>query len=229
LKYRNKHLDKQHKQIKMKHTLSLITVILVALTFSLNAFGGQSSKIYKGYIVTNEDEKLYGQIEMLSPSLNEVKVKFITPNNETIIYKAKEVKEYAFRVEKWDREARNYTEEWIFYTRKQVERSPTPFGPTEVLIERQVSGTINLYNHFIEQNAHLDEPFVHIVYVEKENGEMIAISQENYREVLKNMMADHPILQEKIGTKGNVFKHIPQMITDYNNSFAEKSISLMME
>lgn len=214
----------------MKNTITLTTLLTIGiLAFSSNVFAGQSTKIYQGYIINNDGEKLEGQIQMLSPSLNEVKVKFINSNNEKKIYKAKEVKEYAFKVEKWNNATKNHIEEWIFYTRKNVERSPIPFGPTQVLIERQVSGTINLYNHFVEQNATSEEPFIHVVYVEKNNGELISISKENYKKVLRNLTTDVPAIHNQIGTKGNGFRQVPQILEAYNQAVSTENISLTMK
>lgn len=207
----------------MKNTLTQITLLaLVLLTFTSTTFAGQSAKVYEGYVITNNGEKLEGKIQMLSPSLNEIKVKFISQTNEKKTFKAKEVKEYAFKVEKWNKSTRDYIEEWIFYSRKTVERAPIAFGPTKVLIERQVEGTINLYNHFIEQNATPEQPFVQVIYLEKNNNELVNITKNNYKTVLKGMTTDYPALQAKIGTRGNGFKHIAQMVSEYNEAMTGK-------
>lgn len=151
-----------NKQTKMKNTLTHTTLLIFILsTFTATVFAGQTTKLYEGYVITNNGEKLEGKIQMLSPSLNEIQVKFISQTNEKTTFKAKEVKEYAFKVEKWNKSTRNHIEEWIFYTRKTVERSPIAFRPTNVLIERQVGSTINLYHHFIEQNTTPEFPFVY--------------------------------------------------------------------
>mgnify|MGYP000445184516 FL=1 len=166
---------------------------------------------------------------MLSPSLNEVKVKFTSSDNKKKTYKANQVKEYAFKIEKWNKETRSHVEEWIFYTRKNVERSPVPFGPTEVLVERQVEGTISMYNHFVEQNATTEAPFIHVIYVEKQNKELISVTKENYKKVLRELTTDYPVIHNSIGTKGNGFKHISNIITAYNNAVSSKGTSLTME
>lgn len=213
----------------MKNTITLITLFSLTFLFASNVFAGQSNKIYKGYIINNSGEKLEGEIQMLSPSLNEVKVKFTNSNNEKKTYKAKDVKEYAFKVEKWNKETRNHVEEWVFYTRKNVERSPVPFGPTEVLVERQVEGAISMYNHFVEQNATTEAPFIHVIYVEKQNKELISVTKENYKKVLRELTTDYPVIHNSIGTKGNGFKHISNIITAYNNAVSSKGTSLTME
>lgn len=192
---------------------SIITIFAITVLVSVTATAGKS---YMGYVVLNNDEKVEGTIEMLSPSLNEVKVKFTSKDGKNTTYKSKEVKEYGFQVEKWNNETRTNDLNTIVYTRKNVERSPIAFGPTEVLIEREIAGAINMYNHFVEQNSNPQEPFVHILYVEKNNNELVALDKDNFSAILKSMTAEYPELNAKIGTKGYGFKHIAQIVATYN-------------
>ncbi len=213
----------------MKNKFTLITLFCLVFIFSSSVFAGQSNKTYEGYIINNDGKKLEGQIQMLSPSLNEIKVKFIDSNNAKTTYKAKQVKEYAFKVGKWNKATGSHIEEWVFYTRKNVERSPVAFGPTNVLIERQVSGTINMYNHFVEQNVTTGKPFIHIIYVEKQNKELVSVTKENYKEILRELTTDYPTIHNQIGTKGNAFKDIPEILTAYNNALSSKGIALSIK
>lgn len=192
---------------------SIITIFAITVLVSVAATAGKS---YMGYVVLNNDEKVEGTIEMLSPSLNEVKVKFTSKDGKNTTYKSKEVKEYGFQVEKWNNETRTHDLNTIVYTRKNVERSPIAFGPTEVLIEREIAGAINMYNHFVEQNSNPQEPFIHILYVEKNNNELVTLDKENFSAILKSMTAEYPELNAKIGTKGYGFKHIAQIVSTYN-------------
>lgn len=194
------------------------TSIILVVAFVVAAFTAQaSSKVYEGYVITTADETLHGKVEMLSPSLNEVKVKFINKEGKKTVFKAKEVTEYGFEVEKWNHKTRQHEATKITYVKKSVERSPIAFGPKDVLLERQVGGKINMYNHFIEQNSNVQQPFIHIIYVEKTNNELVAITKANYKKVLKAMTAEYPELQARIGSRGHGFKHIPNIITEYNN------------
>ena len=154
---------------------------------------------------------------MLSPTLNEVKVKFISKKNKKKVFKAKEVKEYGFKVEKWNHKTRQHDINTITYVKQTVERSPIAFGPKEVLVERQVAGTINMYNHFVEMNSNVKMPFEHIIYVEKTANELVSLTKKNYRKVLKEMTAEYPELQAKVGSRGYGFKHVAQIIETYNN------------
>ena len=192
---------------------NLFTIFTLTIIFSVSA---SAAKSYQGYVVLNNDEKVEGTIQMLSPTLNEVKVKFISTTGEKITYKAKEVKEYGFQVEKWNSKTRVHDINTITYVRQNVERSPIAFGPTNVLVERQETGTVNMYNHFVEQNSNTQNPFVHIIYVQKENKDLVEIKKSNYKVVLKEMTAEYPELSAKIGTKGYGFKYVSQIISTYN-------------
>lgn len=199
------------------NTTSLFfSFFLTGIFFVASANFASAAKIYEGYVIKNDDTKLEGKIQMLSPTLNEVKVKFINKDSKRNIFKAKEVKEYGFEVKKWNNKTRNYETQNITYTRQTVERAPIAFGPKEVLIERQETGKINMYNHYIEQNSNVKQPFLHIVYVQKETEELVSITKKNYKKVLKEMTAEYPELQARIGSKGYGFKHISKIIATYN-------------
>ena len=192
---------------------NLFTIFTLAIIFSVSA---SAAKSYQGYVVLNNDEKVEGTIQMLSPSLNEVKVKFTSTDGKKVTYKAKEVKEYGFKVEKWNNKTRAHDVNTITYVRQDVERSPIAFGPTNVLVERQISGAINMYNHFVENNSNSESPLSHIIYVQKENGNLVSITKSNYKTVLKEMTAEYPELNARVGTKGHTFKYITKTIADYN-------------
>lgn len=195
----------------MKNT---ITIIALSIIFSISV---SAAKVYQGYVVLNNGEKIEGKIQMLSPTLNEVKVKFTSTSNKKITYKAKDVKEYGFQVTKWNKKTRTHDLNTITYTRQTVERSPIAFGPKTVLIERQITGNVNMYNHFVEQNANAKQPFVHVIYVQKEAGDLLSVTKRNYKVVLKEITNSYPELSAKIGSRGYGFKHISQIISTYNN------------
>lgn len=205
----------------MKHILYIILSILFSFTLSFSAQANNGKKRYTGYVILVKGDTLHGKIEMLSPSLNEVKVKLIGRSGTKRILKAKEVASYAFKVPVYKKHLKRHVEEWIVYTSKTVEKSSVPFGPKNVLIERQVTGLINMYNHYVEERAN-SYKIQHIIYVEK-GKDMIVINQKNYKRTLKNLMNDNPTLQSKLGTLGYGFKHIAKVIQAYNDSVSSKS------
>lgn len=192
--------------------LTLLGGILIPVTIFANDI-----KTYDGYVVLNNEERLTGKIEMLSPSLNEVKVKLINKNQERL-FKAKEVKEYGFEVKKWNQKTKKHQMIYVTYVRQVVERSPVAFGPKLVLLEREVKGHISMYHHFIEQNTSIKNPYIHIIYLQKGNKqELVSISKENYKVILKGMVSDYSDLAAKVGTRGYTYSKLIDIITTYNN------------
>ncbi len=203
----------------MKNFTILFTAIL--MVFAVNVFANDDeAKIYEGSVTLTSGETLKGQIQMLSPTLNEVKVKFIASNGQSTTYKASEVTTYNFIFPVYNATTNTYKNEVIEYVKKVVEVSPVPFGSKEVLMERQVAGTVNLYSFYAESRA-AEHAFTHNYFVEK-NGQMIEVTRENFKTVLKDMVANYAELQAKIGTKDYGYKYIAKIISEYNEYISPK-------
>ena len=192
------------------------TFIALLMTIATMTFANDDAKVYNGTVVLENGETLVGQIQMLSPTLNEVKVKFIGENGATKTYKAKEVASYSFQFPKYDHKTKTYNNEVVEYVKKEVGVSPVPFGAKEVLVERQAAGTINLYNFYTEtrQAAHA---YAHNYFVEKD-GQMIEVNRKNFKSILKDLVADFPELSTKVGKKGYGYSKISKIISEYNNN-----------
>ncbi len=208
----------------MKNFTTLFTAIL--MIFAVSVFANDDAKIYEGSVTLVSGETLKGQIEMLSPTLNEVKVKFIASNGQSTIYKANEVTTYNFIFPVYDATTSTYKNEVIEYVKKEVAVSPVPFGPKEILMECHTKGAINLYSFYAETRA-AEHAFTHNYLVEKD-GQMIEINRENFKTVLKDIVADYPELKAKIGTKDYGYKYITNIITEYNGYRSPKGQMLSM-
>ena len=195
---------------------------LLFMVFTVSIFANNNVKIYKGSVTLENGQVLEGQIQMLSPTLNEVKVKFVANDGSITTYKAKEVAAYSFIFPKYNAKTKSYDNNVIEYVKKEVSIAPIPFGPKAVLVERQVSGIINLYNFYVETRASA-EAFTHNFFVEKD-GQMITLDMNNYKIVLKDMVADYPELKAKVGTKGYTYKYIAKTIKEYNDYTAPKGM-----
>ena len=202
----------------MKNFTTLFTAFL--MTFAVTVFANDDVKVYNGTVVLENGETLEGQIQMLSPTLNEVKVKFIASNGKATTYKAKEVASYSFEFPKYDRTTKSYKNETVEYVKKNVTVAPVPFGPKAVLVERQVEGSVSLYNFYAETRA-AAHAFTHNYFVEKD-GQMITVTRENFKSVVKDMVADYPELKSKVGKKGYGYKYIANIIEEYNTHIAPK-------
>ena len=193
---------------------------LLFMVFTVSIFANSNAKTYKGSVTLENGQTLEGQIQMLSPTLNEIKVKFIASNGQATTYKAKEVASYNFTFSKYDSKTKSYKNETVEYVKKNVTVAPVPFGPKAVLVERQVAGTVSLYNFYAETRA-AAHAFTHNFFVEKD-GQMISVTRENFKSVVKDMVADYPALSAKVGKKGYGFKYIANIITEYNNHVSPK-------
>ena len=197
----------------MKNILQITLITLFALSTAFTATATDSKKVYNGYVVLANGDTLKGKIQMLSPTLNEVKVKFIASNGKQQVFKSKEVLAYSFVVPtNRNKVAGSQT---ITYVKKNVEQSPVPFGSKEVLVERQVKGQINLYNHYVETRAG-QYAYNHFFLLEKD-GEIVTVNRENFKKAVKNAVADYPELKVKVGKKGYGYKYMAKIITEYNN------------
>ena len=202
----------------MKNFTTLFTAFL--MTFAVTVFANDEVKVYEGSVTLENGETLKGQIQMLSPTLNEVKVKFIASNGQATTYKAKDVASYSFKFPKYNASTKSYDNQTVEYVKKNVTVAPVPFGPKAVLVERQVEGTVSLYNFYAETRA-AAHAFTHNYFVEKD-GQMIEVTRENFKTILKDMVADYPELQAKVGKKGYGYKYITNIITEYNDFIAPK-------
>ena len=110
----------------MKNFTTLFTAIL--MTFAITVFANDNVKIYEGSVVLENGETLVGQIQMLSPTMNEVKVKFIASNGKAKTYRANEVAAYSFAFPKYDAKTKTYKNITIEYVKKEVTVAPVPFG-----------------------------------------------------------------------------------------------------
>lgn len=169
-------------------------------------------KIYEGFVVKETGDTLRGQLQMLSPTQNQIKIKFISDEIATM-FKAKDLQTYSFHVKTVNRKTKKESSTWINYTKKEVERPPVPFGGTEVLLQELVRGDISLYNYYIENRT--ENTMEHLIYIEK-NGELEIINKANYKKILKSLMDDKAKMLQKIGTKGYTFKFIADTISEYN-------------
>ena len=200
----------------MKNFLQTLTIAILMFSFASAANASESAKkVYAGYVILKDGEKMTGKIQMLSPTLNEVKVKFTNEAGKTKVYKAKNVQEYGFTYNRYDRTTENMVATNVTYVNKKVGYSAVPFGSKNVLIERQETGKINFFNFFYETRMQ-NNPLQKTIYVEK--GEKFEeVTRKNYKRILKDMTTDYPELRAKIGTPGYGFKHAAKIVKAYND------------
>ena len=173
---------------------------------------------FEGFVLTNDNQKIVGKVYVISPTLNELKVKFIDEAGKKQTFKARDLQSYSFEVPKYNKATKSYGTETITYIRKVVEDAPVRMGSKDILIERQVNGDIQVYNQYIEDDAKIGGTIAHFFYVEKTNGsvDFTKITKKNYKKIMKTATVEFPALSNKVGTKGFGYKHIVKIAKLYN-------------
>ena len=124
----------------MKNFTTLFTAIL--MTFAVTVFANDDVKVYEGSVVLENGETLEGQIQMLSPTLNEVKVKFIASNGKATTYKA-------VKVSKHEQHIKEYVKVWSGFS----------INYFFIIYRHHNPKTITHYTHNYSQNINT-EPFI---------------------------------------------------------------------
>jgi hypothetical protein len=208
------------EDIKQTFVIIIFFLLIGTLMSFSNCSPNEDGKIYDGFVITISGDTLQGKLEMLSPTMNQIKIKFIDESGKKELYKAKDLQAYAFKVEVWNRDSKEKELKWIYYIKKTVERPPVPFSSTEVLVQQEVVGNISVYNYFIE--TRVEQNMEHIIYLEK-NNVLYVVNKDNYKEILKELMMDFPFMKEKVGTKGYTYNTLEETIKEYNQQL-KKSV-----
>lgn len=167
--------------------IAFLLVFVVASTVSTLA-NDKEDKIYQGYVITIDGDTIHGTIEMLSPALNEIKVKFYNKEGKKTVYKAKELQGYAFLAPvRYNKKTKQEDTQWVHYTKCTMETPAVPFGTKEVLVQEEVGGTLSLYNYYIERPQTSATPLVHVIYLKDVNGKFIEINKKSYRKIVNKV------------------------------------------
>lgn len=207
---------------------SVIYTFILLIAFTTASFANDGMhKSYEGYVITTKGDTLNGAIQMLSPTLNEVKVKLTNETGKTTIFKAKELNAYTFYFPKYDKQLKKRVNEPVTYVRKTATRAAVPFGSKDILMERFVTGTVNVYNFYYEIRTNRTTPYDHVFYIER-GEKMTQISRDNFKSVVRSMVKDYPELQAKVGKRGYGYRHLPKIMKEYNNYNSSKGEILGM-
>ena len=193
--------------------LFIFALVGISVSYANLNIPNITKKTYSGFLITTSGDTLKGKIQMLSITMNQVKVKFINEKGKRRVYRAKDLQSYSFKVKVWNRLAQEYDVKWILYTKKTVEKPPVPFSSNKVLVQQEVIGNISIYNYYIETRS--NQSIEHIVYLEKDDI-LYVVDKTNYKKILSILMADFPFMKDKVGTKNYTYKHLNATIKEYN-------------
>lgn len=196
------------------------TTILVLALAAVVGFGFEATaaKTFTGKVTLTNGETIEGQIYIISPTSNQLKVKVKDSKNKKHKFASKEVDNYTFEVPRYNKHLKKHINVTISYVSKTVEDAPVRFGTKDILVERPVDGDLKVYNQYMEEDAKIGGSLAHVFYVERADGTLgfTKVTKANYKEVMRQATADFPALQEKIGTSGFGYKHILKMAKAYN-------------
>lgn len=207
----------------MKNSIYTLIILFTILFVGSEV---QAKSIFSGFVVTNNNDTLQGQVYVVSPTVNELKVKFIDANNKKLTFKANDLQSYSFEVPKFDKASQSHGTETITYIRKVVEDAPVRMGSTDIMIERQVNGSIQVYNQYIEMDEKIGGALNHFFYVEKTGAVNFSkVSRDNFKEIMQKATVDYPELSNKIGTSGFGYKSVVKIAELYNLRDAQRAMA----
>ncbi len=201
----------------MKTSTIFTLLILVLMTTTAMADKGKKGKfIYDGYVITIKNDTIFGQVQFVNPTYNELKVRFYQEGKKRI-YQPTELSGYAFKINKFNKITKKRVDHWIHYVRKRVQKSPVRQGTKDVFVERQVYGEISLYNFYTLKSSKINNRnYHHVYYVEKEGVGgfgMTRIDRKNYRDTVREFIAsNNEELYNKLGTLGFGYKYLASIV-----------------
>ena len=195
----------------------LTFTFLLFITFATTSFA--KTAYYPGKILDNSNFAIEGKIGVVSPTYNEIKVKFISDDGKKITYKVSDLEGYQFQVPVFNRETGKYEAKWISYERKTAEDAVVDFGSKDIFAEKVVDGSIEVFNHYIENSDRMSQKLKHFFYVEREGAiGFTKLTKQNYVDIMKTLTADMPELSKLIGTPGNGYKYVAKLAKTYNQT-----------
>lgn len=197
----------------MKNLFTYLLLTIAAFTFS---FSAQAKKqLYKGYIITTENDTIEGQVQYVNPAFNELKVIFYKDGKKQK-FSTKDLKEYGFMVERYNKETKSKYNEWMHYEKLNVEKSPIRHGAKNIFVQRQLQGAISLYNFYTLKSTHVNKRSYEHAYYVKENGKLTLVTRKNYRKVVRKLVSSNEDLYNNLGTSGYGYKYFASVVEKQN-------------
>lgn len=194
-------------------TLRIIIALTLFLSVSI-AFTTTSTEetkpTYPGFLIWNDGVKESVKIQPGSITDNEVKIKYLV-NGKAITIKPDKIKAYGYTKNPTVKSAENF-----HYDRLEMAYPAKPFGSNTAMVLREVSGPVTLYSYFVEVRADRKNPVQHRPHLIDEKGELIEITEDNFKKIVMKIFWDYTALRDKIGSKSFKMQNLRRMIRDYN-------------
>lgn len=202
----------------MVKNLLKIAFIAVFVVFYTTSHAAKNDNLFQGYVVTLDNDTIFGQVKYLNPAYNEIKVKFVYDNGKKETFTPNEIVEYAFLANIPDAELGRKTEQWVHYYRKRIEKPTSKTAYQNVFLRCQVNGVVTLYHHYTVEASKINKrKYKHAYYVEKPGVEgfgLQLVTRDNYRDYVRELVSDNEVLYDNLGTAGfgyAYFHHIVEL------------------
>jgi hypothetical protein len=179
--------------------------VLVSLLLCIQIFAQRDMK--PGYIITNEDDTVYGQIDFQLESYNAENCFFLKANESNPkVYKPGDIKAYSITDDR-------------FYVSEKVKINDID---KEVFLELLVKGKVNIYflapeYYFIENNQNSIHILENTEKIVVHNGQRYIKDGKEYIGVLNTYMQDCPDVWHEITTLRLDQNNLIKLATDYQN------------
>ena len=189
-----------------------ILFLFILLSFQVHAKNDK----FPGYIITNDNEKVEGEIIIGSITDNEVKIQFIEEGEDKKkTYKAKQLKGYGYESIQEDDLGLEY-KRWIHYEQQKVDYPPKPFASTTVFMQKEEGGALTLFCYYVEVRNDRKNPFRYHYYAKDDSGSLVKIEKKEFRKVAGKLFKGYTAMSSKIGRKNFEYKNLDRMVRDYN-------------
>jgi hypothetical protein len=197
--------------------------LLLFLSTIANAQRPDKGEKVQGFIIDNNQDTIYGLIEIEDYIVAETCVTFTERRGKDYRkpkkYKPKDLKGYAIKVPV-NNNSNQVVEEWIAYVSKNVEEAPKPFASKTVFLERKQKGVYNLYIYHIQSNT--DARSNLFFMLEKANtGLMIKVTEDNFDEIASNFLNGCKNIQSRMGRADFSYLNLDRIIYAYNQCTIE--------
>ena len=176
----------------MKNLFLVLTVILFSTTFVA------AQKWYPGYIITQRGDTTQGEIKF-NKNLLYNEIEFKTEEGGVRNFSPEQLRGYSFNNRHFTRNER---------------------VSNIVFVEKKVDGYADLYetNLFVRVGT-TNPPSGYKVnyFVKKEDGDFIPITKSDFKDTMYMFVNDSNDLRKKIKDKKLKYKHLAQIIEEYNS------------
>ena len=120
-----------------------IALLLILPIFFSFYFPTDKGDVFPGYVVLESGQRLEGLVILGTFIESELKVKFIDRGKKKT-FTPQQLKAYGYEKTELD-DLGNSLQRWVHYERMEALEPPRIFGPTNVFVEREVEGAVDLF------------------------------------------------------------------------------------